>query len=223
MKTSHLFYFDIETTSKYKDFEDFANNDSRGGELLKYKYLKKGTPDSIDIFYKNTAPLYPEYGQILCLSYGFYSNGILSMASVSNNDNEQELMLKIQKIFQKVDELGLTLCGYNIKGFDIQWVNKKLTMYNLDVPKCLNTFNKKPWEINVIDIMEVWKSTGWESSTFDEVAYSLDIPSPKDGEVNGKTMQEYYWATKNMKHIVEYCERDVKTLSLITEKLFRVL
>jgi hypothetical protein len=40
----------------------------------------------------------------------------------------------------------------------------------------------------------------------------LDIPTPKDGEVNGGMVHSAYWEQSRLKEISEYCERDVEVL-----------
>ena len=42
---------------------------------------------------------------------------------------------------------------------------------------------------------------------------SLDIPTPKDGPINGGMVHEAYWSTSSrIDEISEYCEKDVDVL-----------
>lgn len=228
----NLFFFDIETCGKYHTFEEYYKNDQRGAELFEYKFLKKMKKndsqwmDNVNDAWLNNSSLYSEYGKIVCLSMGYFKNdGSLIINSITSP--EEELIKEAQKVFNQIDNLGMTLCGYNIKGFDIPWLFKKMTQYEIDVPMCLNTFGKKPWEINVLDLMEVWKSSGFEFSNMDEVAYVLGIPSPKKGEVNGSQLHSFYWENINnpekLKEIAIYCEKDIVTTVEISNKLKKVL
>jgi hypothetical protein len=47
----------------------------------------------------------------------------------------------------------------------------------------------------------------------------LDIPTPKDGEVNGGMVHTAYWDQNRLKEIGEYCERDVEVLIDSIKKL----
>jgi hypothetical protein len=46
----------------------------------------------------------------------------------------------------------------------------------------------------------------------------MEIPTSKDGEVNGDKVHEEYWEKQNLKGISEYCERDVEVLIQIIKK-----
>jgi predicted PolB exonuclease-like 3'-5' exonuclease len=72
------------------------------------------------------------------------------------------------------------------------------------------TFDKKPWDITCLDLMEVWKSTGFEAATFDEMTYALNVKSPKS-EMDG-TMVHSYYHTGRIDEIKRYCESDVRAL-----------
>lgn len=223
-----LFYFDIETIGKYPDYETFKRTDERGAKLFETKFNKKHGRnefgwETLEESYLKNSTLYPEYGEIVCVTMAYYVNNELRLATIKNENNEFELLKKIQQYFNKIDTLGLTLCGYNIKGFDIPWLFKKLCMYNLEVPNNLNDAGKKPWEINIIDLMELWKGTAFETTTFDELAYTLNIPSPKEEPVSGPTLHNYYWTTKNIDEIAFYCERDVETLVEIVKILSQLI
>jgi hypothetical protein len=47
----------------------------------------------------------------------------------------------------------------------------------------------------------------------------LDIPTPKDGEINGGMVHDAYWNQNRLKEIGEYCERDVEVLIHAIKKL----
>jgi hypothetical protein len=40
----------------------------------------------------------------------------------------------------------------------------------------------------------------------------LDIPTPKDGPINGSMVHEAYWGGGRLKEISEYCDKDVEVL-----------
>lgn len=227
MNIKNLFFFDIETCGNYSTLDDFRKSDARGAELFEHKYAKKQKKgdwnESPQAAYINNSPILCEYGKIICLSMAYINKDGSVAANSIVNENENELIIEACNVFEKIDEIGLKLCGFNIKGFDIPWLCKKMYMYGIRPPKCLSMFEKKPWELNILDLMDVWKGTGFEANTFDEVAYSLGIPSPKDGEVNGSSLHSFYWETKNIDAIRKYCERDVKTLVEICKKLENLL
>jgi hypothetical protein len=48
----------------------------------------------------------------------------------------------------------------------------------------------------------------------------MGIESPKDSEVTGENLNEYYYKTKNLQTIGEYCEKDTVALAHIIKKIF---
>ena len=226
MNIDKLLFFDIETCGKYATFNDYKKADIRGAELFEYKHQKKIKKDSwnpdVNIAYRENSPLLTEHGRIVCICMAFYKpDGSIKRGTIKNED-EYQLLVEAQQIFNKLSELGFTLCGFNIKGFDIPWLFKKFCSYGLVVPSCLNNVGKKPWEVNILDIADVWKGLSFEMNTFDEVAYSLNVQSPKS-EMNGSMVHDYFWNEKRIDDIAKYCENDVTALIDICNILNKVI
>ncbi|MCK9574570.1 MAG: ribonuclease H-like domain-containing protein [Candidatus Pacearchaeota archaeon] len=218
INANKLFYWDIETAGKYSDFNSFSKNDERGAHLFegKVKRKQKQNPNdlqwtgTVDECYQKNASLIAEYGRIVCISYAYYNtDGSLKLGSIKNED-ESLLIKEAKKVFDQVHSVNLTLCGYNIKSFDIPWVFKKMCMNGIVPSGNISTYNKKPWDITCLDLMEFWKSSSYESVTFDEMAYSLGVPSPKS-EMDGTMVHAYFYAGR-INDIVKYCEADVMAL-----------
>lgn len=218
------FFFDIETTSNYPSLFDFKLDDQRGAELFikKCEKLKKYPSSewvglSCDQLYVEKSPLLPEFGKIICMSFGMFTNDQKHIMSIIDDD-EKKLMEKISRVISKASNSKKKLCGFNIKSFDIPWVVRKLYKYEIDLPKILDFAGLKPWEIQVTDLLEIWKGTGKYNTTLDEVAYELNIDSPKKN-ISGENIHEYYWFKKDINSIMNYCEGDVDCIINITQKL----
>ena len=214
-----LLFFDIETSGKHQGYSEFYQTDDEGSDIWdkKSNRLKKDTP--ID-FYESEVSLFPEFGQIVCLSYGTIKDGTMQISTIKNEGDTLEMMKKIHVLFSKAEINGLKPTGWNIKNFDVPWVNRQCLMNGIPVPMILSTFDKKPWEVNVLDLKEVWKSGSTLDVTFEEAAYAMGIPSPKD-DIDGSQVHENYHAG-NLERIVTYCEKDVKTMILMCEKLSKI-
>lgn len=217
----NFFYFDIETTSKYSSFFDYKLNDDRGAELFrkryeKYKSFDKSWDKEINDAYIEKSPLLPEFGKIICISFGLFDKDVKKIFSIVDDD-EKRLLIKFTQVIIKACK-NRYLCGFNIKAFDIPYIIKKLYKYNIDIPICFNFLDRKPWEILVKDIYEIWKGTGNMTASLDEITYDLDINSPKM-IMSGNDVHEYYWERKDIKSIMEYCENDVDATISIMEKL----
>jgi 3'-5' exonuclease len=229
MNYKSLFYFDIETVSNYKSLKEFEDNDKRGYELFLRKIRRKSDnfkdwkEPSPEVVYENKSCLIPEFGKIVCMSFAFYKNDELSLSSLYGDD-EENLIQSIHRLIENIsDKTSYGLCGYYIKGFDIPWLIRKMLKYDLKIPNLLKTFNVKPWEMNVIDLAEVWRSNGTlETTSFDEMLYELGVDSPKD-DISGEDVNRVYWQENNLLKIKDYCEKDVQACVNTMKKISLIL
>jgi len=208
-----LFYFDIETTSEYPNFMDM---NAEGRNI----FTKRLTDPSANIenFYIENAPLLPEFGKIICMSFGVYdTEGVIQIRSVIDDD-EEKLIQKIKGVFDRVSKTNKRICGFRIKSFDIPWIVRKMYKYNIDIPLSLNFNGLKPWEILVTDIYDIWKNGSNLGASLEEVTYALGIENPKS-TLDGKKIYDYYWNRKDKESIMKYCEGDVKGVMDVAKKL----
>ena len=81
------------------------------------------------------------------------------------------------------------------------------------LPKKLNLFGKKPWEIPHLDTMEMWKFGDYKHySSLKLLTSILGIPSPKD-DIDGSEVGAVYYKEKNLDRIVNYCEKDTVAIA----------
>lgn len=216
---SKLLFFDIETCGQYPTFEEFQNQEPDGAKIFEGKCKRLNLGDPSEAYLKQVS-LFPEYGRIACLSYGLWKNGEIQVSTIYEA-NEADLVKKAANLFHKATANGLIPCGWNIKNFDIPWVYRKILMHGLQVPESINTWGKKPWEVNIVDLKEWWKSFSNLDVTFEEAMYSLGLPSPKD-EMNGSQVHVEYWMNHNESGIIKYCEKDVIGMIHMIEKVHHI-
>jgi hypothetical protein len=81
------------------------------------------------------------------------------------------------------------------------------------LPKTLNISGKKPWEINHIDTMELWKFGDYKNYTsLDLLAHIFNVPTPKD-DMDGSDVARVYWEENDLERISNYCRKDVLTVA----------
>ena len=222
----NLFYFDIETVGQYKDIDALKYNDLRGYNLFKKKYTNnlwmQERDDDIDYAYLNNAPIFSTYGKIVCISFGYYHDKTPQGYTVSSiyGDNEKDIVSQFQVLISKVSKRHMILSGYRIKAFDIPWIIHKMNKYNIEPPKLLDIQGKKPWEIAAFDLADGWKQQFKYYMSFDEVAYELDVESPKD-DLDGSKVHKAYWVDDDLVGIKTYCEKDVITCMRVAEKMLK--
>ena len=82
----------------------------------------------------------------------------------------------------------------------------------------LDIAGKKPWEIQHVDTLELWKFGDYKHYTsLDLLTAIFDIPSPKS-DINGSQVNEVYWKQNDLKRIAEYCQNDVIAIVQLLHK-----
>lgn len=212
-----LFYFDIETTSQYKNISEM---DKIGCDIFMKKMSSSddGGFNSIETYYREKAPLFPEFGKIICMSFGVYDSDGNPQIRTVIDENEEKLMQKIKGIFDRVGKTNKRMCGFKIKSFDIPWIVRKMYKYNILLPTSIDFAGLKPWEIVVTDLYDIWRGGSNIGASLEEVCYALGIENPKI-KMDGTKIYKYYWQDNDFESIMEYCEGDVKSVMSIAEKL----
>ncbi|MGY8908327.1 MAG: ribonuclease H-like domain-containing protein, partial [Flavobacteriales bacterium] len=131
-------------------------------------------------------------------------------------DDEHKLLTEfkvlLDKHFAKKDNI---LCAHNGKEFDFPFIARRMIIHKIDLPKKLNLFGKKPWEVPHIDTLELWKFGDFKHYTSLKLLTSiLGIPSPKD-DIDGSEVATVYYKEKNLQRIVAYCEKDTIAVAQI--------
>jgi len=90
-----------------------------------------------------------------------------------------------------------------------------MIIHGINLPKKLNLFGKKPWEIPHLDTMELWKFGDYKHySSVKLLTTILGIPSPKD-DIDGSEVAKVYYKEKDIDRIVTYCEKDTIAVAQI--------
>ena len=219
-----LFYFDIETTGKYKDYQTCLLEDPKGAELFEKKYhkndwMKENSP-TVDDAYKNFAGLFSTYGKIVCVSFGYFTKKNENGYTVNSiyGDDEEKIINEFSELLSKVSKKGMYLSGYVINAFDIPFVVHKILKYKAPLPSILNLYDKKPWEVSIFDLADKWKYQTKYYASLDEVCYELGIESPKN-DINGSEVHKVYWYNNDLERIKMYCEKDVLSTMKVGKRL----
>ena len=83
------------------------------------------------------------------------------------------------------------------------------------------TGKDKPWEVNILDLQEIWKQNGFNSCKFNSACVFLGIESPKD-DIDGSQVHEAFW-NGEIERIKTYCEKDVISLHKMYNKIIHLL
>ena len=205
----NILFLDIETVPEVENYSDLSEEKQELFDL-KTQYQRKDeiTPSE---FYER-AGIWAEFGKIVCISVGFFSNFNSTSRAfrVTSFFGEEVKILNdfknlLKNHFNKPQHL---LCGHNGKEFDFPYIARRMIIHQIALPEKLNLFGKKPWEIPHLDTMELWKFGDYKHYTSLKLLTSiLKIPSPKD-DISGSEVGEVYYKEENIDRIVRYCEKD---------------
>lgn len=216
-----LFFFDIETVGNYPDFKTFQLEDERGSKLFESKFDKMQWHEkysSIDEAYIENAGIISTFGKICCISFGFIANSGEYQIKSFYGDDEKQIVIQFNDLLKKIEIKNFKLSGYRILYFDVPWLLHKLHKYDIKPVDIILTYDKKPWDMRIVDIFDDWKGKFAWSPSFDEVCYELGIYSPKD-KMNGSDVHKYYWEGR-IEEIKEYCEKDVIACIEVSKKIY---
>ena len=204
----NVLFFDIETSGIEKDFSHLSDREK---DLFTKRFKKRSsngvywggtTPEEAFV---NKSPIIPIFGKIVCISLGYIKNGEIKTKSFTGE--ECDILKNSSVHFNNANNLQWSLCGFNIKNFDLPWINHKFIKYDIKMPYFISLIGKKPWELNIFDLFE-YVTSNTDYPSFDEMCYEWNITSPKT-EMSGDKVHEYFWSGR-INEISKYCENDVK-------------
>lgn len=221
-----LLFIDIETVGIESTWEDLEKNRPALSFQFRnyFDWFQKRFPEDADKpigeMFVNRSALVAEFNRVVCVSVAFVTDNNITKLQSFNDPDEKKLLFDVQKLLEKVGELGFFLCGHNVKGFDIPVLAKRMIMNGLKPPRILPSHDTKPWEIKAFDTKEFWQFNNYQSiASLELMCVCLNVPSPKTMEVTGNKVHDAFWNKKDYKGISEYCEADVRSLIDVVKKL----
>lgn len=220
---NNILFLDIETVSQYPRYdelpEEWKELWAKKAEVL----LRSRETDTIDTIYSR-AGIYAEFGKIICISCGLLQGPAEARKLVLKSfygENEKLLLYSFADMLKKWSAGGESkfLCAHNGKEFDFPYICRRMIINDLPIPPMLNSSGKKPWEINHLDTMELWKFGDFKSYTsLNLLARALGIPTPKD-DIDGSQVGDVFWNQHDLERIVTYCQKDVFTVAQVFLRL----
>lgn len=209
-----VLFLDIETVPQVYKFKDL---DEKSAELYlhKNKFLQERDSLSNEVVYER-AGVYAEFGKIVCISCGIVSERSggkeIRMKSFANDDEKQLLVDFADMLNRHYNTPFHILCGHNAKEFDFPFIGRRMLIHGIDLPGVLDIAGKKPWEVNHLDTMELWKFGDYKHYTsMSLLCHIFNIPTPKD-DISGADVARVYYEENNLDRIVTYCQKDVIAL-----------
>ena len=213
LQNNQIVFLDIETTAQYANYQKVPERlrllwDKKAVQLSKNEEI------TAEELYER-AGIYAEFGKIVCISIGYYEKKLHKFRIKSFfGHNEKVLLGAFTEMMKKHFHSDYNLlCAHNGKEFDFPYIARRLLVNRLQLPKLLDIAGKKPWEIQHLDTMELWKFGDYKHFTsLDLLTAIFEIPSPKS-DIDGSQVNNVYWKEGDVKRIAKYCQNDVLAIA----------
>ena len=220
LKLGNILFLDIETVPHTESYEGLNERKQQLWEKRSV-YLRKEGELPNEVWDK--AGLYAEFGRIVCISAGIFSSITeprrFRIKSFFGTD-ERKILSEFSGLigsFQKGRELQL--CAHNGKEFDFPFLARRMIILGEKLPSVLNIAGKKPWELNFVDTMELWKFGEFRNYTsLALLAEVLGISNPKD-DLDGSQVAGVFYKDGDYDRIARYCEKDVLAVAQVLLRL----
>lgn len=217
-----VLFIDIETVASTNQYQLL---DERFKSLWARKagYLRRDPEETDEYLFETRAGIYAEFGKIICIVVGkFIENeqGELTLRTKAySGDDERNVLLNFKSMIERMDPLLTKLCAHNGKEFDYPYLCRRMLVNEIPLPALLNLSGKKPWEVQHLDTLEMWKFGDVKHYTsLDLLASIFNLPSSK-GAMDGSLVNKVYYEEKDLEKITNYCISDVVVLAQLFLKL----
>lgn len=216
IKLENILFLDIETVSEEGNFSDLSEE---AQALFAQKTAYQRKEESAEEFYER-AGIWAEFGKIICISVGYFKieKDIrqFRVTSFDGEGDEKKLLLDFANMLNEFYNLPHhLLCGHNSKEFDLPYIIRRMIIHRIKIPSILNISGKKPWEINHLDTMELWRFGDYKHFTsLKLLTHVLGIASPKE-DIDGSQVGKVYYQENNLERIILYCQRDVVAVAQV--------
>src|ERR1700710_1767311 len=166
---NNILFLDIETVSQYRNYDELPEGWkelwNRKAEGL-IKHSKEET--TIEEVY-DCAAFFAEFGKIICISCGILQgnsdNKSIVVKSFYGHDEKKLLGDFCDMLSKWSPGSQKWLCAHNGKEFDFPYLCRRMVINNECIPALLSISGKKPWEMNLIDTLELWKFGEYKNFT----------------------------------------------------------
>lgn len=209
-----VLFLDIETVPQVYEFDKL---DEKAQLLFQSKTrFMQNDEKSFSQLYDDRGGIYAEFGKIVCISVGLINDTPtgkqIRLKSFYHDDEETLLRQFSDLLAENYNSPYSILCGHNAKEFDFPYICRRMLINGLKLPTTLDIAGKKPWEINHLDTMELWKFGDFKAYTsLALLCHVFNIPTPKD-DISGADVARVYFEDKDLERIMIYCEKDVVAL-----------
>lgn len=223
LNLKQVLFLDIETVPQFSDYE-LADEKIKLFWEKKSSFFRDQDTTAADVYQR--AGIYAEFGRIVCISVGAMTGELndpgFKLRSFYGED-EIKILNEFADMCKKLEKhKTIFLCAHNGKEFDYPYLSRRMLIHGIKLPDSLDIAGKKPWEINHLDTLELWKFGDYKHYTsLDLLTYIFDIPSPKE-DIDGSMVADIFYKEKNIERIKTYCENDVLAVAQLLMRYMNI-
>jgi len=207
----NVLFLDIETVPAFSSYQELPDIFRKLWDR-KAEQLKREPEDNAEFLFPR-AGIYAEFGRIICISAGFFKGKEFRIKSYYGDDESALLRGFCRLLESHYNYEKKMLCAHNGKEFDFPFLARRILIHGIPLPNILDAAGKKPWEVQFLDTMELWKFGDYKHYTSLELLSAVfDIPTPKD-DISGADIHTVYWKDHDLERIRTYCQKDVLTVA----------
>lgn len=211
----NILFIDIETVSLNENYNELPDRLQKEWDR-KSQYINNKEELDVENLFKNKAAIFSEFGKVIVIGLGilyYDENKKLKTRTIAlHNSDEKELLKEFKAVTDKFHPENLILCAHNGKEFDFPYLARRMVINSIELPEVLKLSGKKPWQINHLDTMEMWKFGDRKNYTSLElICACLNIPSSKT-DLDGSQITAEYYERHGVDRIKKYCEADVENV-----------
>lgn len=217
-----ILFIDIETIRTTRSYDEL-------GERFKAQWARKASflrrdQDITDAeLFHDRGGIYAEFGKIIVIAAGKYTeanNGLTGFKTrYFAGTNEQEILTNFKAMLEKMDPQTTRLCAHNGREFDFPYLCRRMLVNGIIPPSLLNQTNRKPWDVTLLDTMDMWKFGDFKHYTsLDLLSALFGIATSKD-TMDGSMVNDVYYVENDLNKIVTYCVNDVVAIGQVYLRL----
>lgn len=208
-------FLDIETLPPNEDVHEDIFRQIQQAQIEKKKPVSNDEITQLaDEQFRDLA-LHAERGRLLTIGILFEENGRIVHHGLLGRDpktgnfhlNEKQTLKAFWHLVKSFNPNCDLFIGHNILDFDLPFLFKRSVIHCVkpSINISFRRYQKQP----IFDTM--WEWSCWRHRiSLDELATSLNIESPKQGDINGSKIYDYFLGGRHS-DIALYCMKDVES------------
>jgi len=216
----NILFLDVETISGHDKFDKLEERAQKQW-LRKASFLKREDGITDEDLYFERAGIYAEFGKVIVISLGYFHQSddqlTFRIKTLSGKD-EYALLKEFKELLHKMDD-DIKLCAHNGREFDFPYLSRRMLINGLALPVALDLSGKKPWEVNHLDTMDMWKFGDWKHFTSLELLATVFGIESSKSTIDGSMVNEVFYKNDDLETIASYCKDDVIVTAQVYSKL----